>query len=232
LPVVSYTELFSLIGYTFGGSGANFNKPDLRGEFVRGWDDSRGVDVGRVFGSWQDSDNKSHDHNTTVNTAGAHDHTGSADSAGSHSHSLPLDAAGGSIGITSNMTNDGVSTIDTSAAGIHTHTLTLNSAGGHTHSVTVSGAGTVESRPRNIALKPYIKLYQPPAIIPVDVTSTQDISGTKTFVSSLILMNSPQALIFGDPTATGTQALGMIGSQMAITMHTSAGVWIPVVWLS
>ncbi|MCW7551054.1 tail fiber protein [Photorhabdus sp. APURE] len=28
--------------------------PDLRGEFIRGWDDSRGVDMGRVCGSWQE----------------------------------------------------------------------------------------------------------------------------------------------------------------------------------
>ncbi len=27
--------------------------PDLRGEFIRGWDDSRGVDPGRVRGTWQ-----------------------------------------------------------------------------------------------------------------------------------------------------------------------------------
>ncbi|WP_434524390.1 phage tail protein [Photorhabdus asymbiotica] len=27
--------------------------PDLRSEFIRGWDDSRGVDPGRVCGSWQ-----------------------------------------------------------------------------------------------------------------------------------------------------------------------------------
>ncbi|MDB6373460.1 tail fiber protein [Photorhabdus bodei] len=27
--------------------------PDLRGEFIRGWDDNRGVDPGRVCGTWQ-----------------------------------------------------------------------------------------------------------------------------------------------------------------------------------
>jgi hypothetical protein len=27
--------------------------PDLRGEFIRGWDNGRGIDAGRVFGSWQ-----------------------------------------------------------------------------------------------------------------------------------------------------------------------------------
>ncbi|WP_072023213.1 phage tail protein [Photorhabdus australis] len=31
----------------------NGRVPDLRGEFIRGWDDSRGVDPGRVCGTWQ-----------------------------------------------------------------------------------------------------------------------------------------------------------------------------------
>lgn len=30
--------------------------PDLRGEFVRGLDNGRGVDTGRTLGSWQDQD--------------------------------------------------------------------------------------------------------------------------------------------------------------------------------
>ena len=30
-----------------------FNLPDLRGEFVRGWDHARGADVGRTLGSTQ-----------------------------------------------------------------------------------------------------------------------------------------------------------------------------------
>jgi len=34
-------------------SGAYIVLPDLRGEFLRGWDDSRGVDAGRAFGSAQ-----------------------------------------------------------------------------------------------------------------------------------------------------------------------------------
>lgn len=39
--------------------------PDLRGEFVRGFDDARGIDAGRAFGSWQADDLKSHAHNYT-----------------------------------------------------------------------------------------------------------------------------------------------------------------------
>jgi len=52
----TYAALFTAIGTTFGvGDGSTtFNVPDLRGEFIRGWDDSRGIDSGRAFGSAQD----------------------------------------------------------------------------------------------------------------------------------------------------------------------------------
>jgi phage-related tail fiber protein len=51
----TYAALFTAVGTTYGaGDGSTtFNLPDLRGEFVRGWDDGRGVDSGRVFGSTQ-----------------------------------------------------------------------------------------------------------------------------------------------------------------------------------
>lgn len=51
----TYSALFTAIGTTFGsGDGSTtFNVPDLRGEFLRGWDDSRGIDSARVFGSAQ-----------------------------------------------------------------------------------------------------------------------------------------------------------------------------------
>ncbi|WP_110954246.1 phage tail protein [Anaerosinus massiliensis] len=50
-----YADLFSAIGIIFGEGDGNstFNLPDLRGEFVRGFDDRRGVDVSREFGSNQ-----------------------------------------------------------------------------------------------------------------------------------------------------------------------------------
>lgn len=52
----TYANLFAAIGTTYGsGNGSTtFNLPDLRGVFVRGWDDGRGVDGGRGFGSTQD----------------------------------------------------------------------------------------------------------------------------------------------------------------------------------
>ena len=60
----SYATLFTAIGTTFGaGNGSTtFNLPDLRGEFIRGWDDGRGTDAARILGSSQVSQNLSHDH--------------------------------------------------------------------------------------------------------------------------------------------------------------------------
>jgi phage-related tail fiber protein len=51
----TYADLFAAIGTTYGaGDGSTtFNLPDLRGEFLRGWDDGRAVDTGRAFGTAQ-----------------------------------------------------------------------------------------------------------------------------------------------------------------------------------
>ena len=51
----TYANLFAAIGTTFGvGDGSTtFTLPDLRGEFIRGWDDGKGTDTGRAFGSAQ-----------------------------------------------------------------------------------------------------------------------------------------------------------------------------------
>lgn len=62
----TYAALFSAIGVTFGaGDGTTtFNLPDLRGEFLRGYDDGRGVDSGRSFGTTQGGAIQSHTHST------------------------------------------------------------------------------------------------------------------------------------------------------------------------
>jgi len=72
----TYSDLFTAIGTTFGaGDGSStFNVPDLRGEFPRGWDDSRGVDSGRSFGSAQSDQMESHIHglSSAANFGGSH----------------------------------------------------------------------------------------------------------------------------------------------------------------
>ena len=63
----TYSDLFAAISTTYGsGNGSTtFNLPDLRGEFVRGLDDGRGVDTDRALGSAQTDQNKQHNHSVT-----------------------------------------------------------------------------------------------------------------------------------------------------------------------
>ena len=65
VPISDYTDLWYVIGTKFnrGGEGAgNFRIPDLRGEFIRGWDHGRNINTGRVFGSNESDELKTHTH--------------------------------------------------------------------------------------------------------------------------------------------------------------------------
>ncbi len=121
----TYAALFNAIGTRWGGGDGSqtFNLPDWRGAFLRGWDDGRGLDSGRAFASYQDSENKSHSH------------SGQTHGAGEHSHSIPGAFGGsGSAGATSG--NVGLSN-------------TSGSAGYHTHPLSIDASGGAESRPKN-----------------------------------------------------------------------------------
>ncbi|MCU4341770.1 phage tail protein [Acinetobacter pittii] len=74
-----YADLFAAIGTTYGaGDGVNtFNVPEGRAEFPRGLDDGRGIDPGRVIGSWQVDSMKAHQHMTGLD----HENEGGAGAA-------------------------------------------------------------------------------------------------------------------------------------------------------
>ncbi|WP_052327929.1 phage tail protein [Maridesulfovibrio hydrothermalis] len=57
-----YPELAAVVGG---------NVPDLRGEFIRGWDHGRGVDGGRSIKSSQSDAMESHTHQTTITVSGS-----------------------------------------------------------------------------------------------------------------------------------------------------------------
>lgn len=59
LSPTTYPALRSLLGNAYGAYG---QLPDLRGEFIRGWDHGKGADLGRIFGSWQADAFQSHTH--------------------------------------------------------------------------------------------------------------------------------------------------------------------------
>ena len=158
----TYSALFAAIGTTFGsGDGSTtFNVPDLRGEFIRGWDDGRGVDSGRSFASVQAQSYQSHDHTGSTAGAGTHSHSGSTNTAGNHVHSINA-----TTDLFTEEDDNFVSvrdgnfsfTYNTNSAGDHAHSFSTNSVGDHAHSFTTNASGGTETRPRNVALLACIK---------------------------------------------------------------------------
>lgn len=135
LNVENYPDLYAAIGRTYTASGVpitQFNLPDLRGEFLRGWDDraTGGVDNGRVFGSNQADDFKSHSHKI-------------------------LDRNGDPIENNPNWDN----LYDTNGQGQGTSEGGLTSTGYvYPGKPYVGDSGGPETRPKNVALLPIIKV--------------------------------------------------------------------------
>lgn len=131
----TYSALFAVIGTTYGvGDGSTtFGLPDTRGEFVRGWDNTRGVDSGRAIGTSQGEDTAPHTHSsgTLVNSTD-----------GAHTHDISI-FSGGQTSVSASESQTGLlGTTPTSSAGAHTHTI----------SGATGSTGTTETRPRNLAL--------------------------------------------------------------------------------
>jgi microcystin-dependent protein len=125
LSTTTNATLFAAIGFTFGGSGASFTLPDLRGRFIRGWDHGRGIDVNtpsRTFASGQNFANAAHTH--TVSDPG-HNHTisqsphahGISDPGHAHGVSDPGHVHGLSSGVGQVTIPIGVSSLAASANG-------------------------------------------------------------------------------------------------------------------
>ena len=138
-----YPVLFDVIGIGWGGGGAQFKVPDLRGMFLRGVSETAGTDddkttraaistggnAGNEVGSVQSEGFRSHNHTGTTSTDGSHSHTWlwgtEGDDSGSGGSNAEYTRAGGSV------------------------TDAIGSAGDHNHTFTTSSNGGNETRPDN-----------------------------------------------------------------------------------
>ena len=156
LSRTTYAALFNIIGTQYGApSGSTFKVPDLRGEFIRGFDNGRNVDPSRSIGTLQGDDNKLHNHGIDFNTQN-HTLTGTVANI-----SETYEVSGTASGVFSKGAGSGQRTpitSDTSGAG----SFSFN--GTHAHHVigaTQNSGGdgiTGESRPSNIAMMYIIKI--------------------------------------------------------------------------
>ena len=142
----TYADLFAVVSTTFGiGDGSTtFNLPDLRGEFIRGFDAGKGTDSGRTFGSSQTEGTKLP--TTTPFTT---------DTAPNHNHTIPSWTTSTSVTRgNGNTVLEYNATVGAFPPSGPDSTITTSSAGSHSHTIT---GGDAETRPRNIALLPCIK---------------------------------------------------------------------------
>ena len=145
-----YANLFAAISTRFGaGNGSTtFTLPDLRGVFLRGWDDGRGFDGGRVLGSLQNHNLAEHRHATgwRINNTG-------------NEFALVRNNWSGEVAVTANVAGENVAVIPGDAE-------SYSQAAGSTHAATNDRYATSrayydaqgETRPTNVALLACIKI--------------------------------------------------------------------------
>jgi microcystin-dependent protein len=152
INTADYPALFAAIGYTYGGGGSQFQLPDLRGQFIRGWDANRGLDAGRQFGTAQGSDIGPHRHEindvymVSSDQAGPFNLDGSNGSPARDINGSPVDYGeyAGGTSVIARQDNAGDGGVNDN--GIWTVRNRTESAGG------------AETRPTNVALLPIIKI--------------------------------------------------------------------------
>lgn len=162
-----YYDLFDIIGSTYGSAGATFQVPDLRGLFVRGWNDAGGtpglLDPGRAFASIQTSAVQTHIHPVQSLT---HTHGVNVIDPGHNHSAASATVVGGSPGYYPGNNNFGDTTPAGGPGGAGFATTGISATAGDglvgpdgTYNTLVNTAPTPtnETRPVSIALLPIIK---------------------------------------------------------------------------
>lgn len=158
----TYSDLAAVCGNTYNKGqtppSGEFFLPDLRGEFIRGWDHGRGKDSGRTRGAEQSSQNKQHTHTVASSSI--------SNSGGNHAHNIRpirLNQNNGAVNITlgsGQSYNVGYANND---GGLVAANNAVKNSGniGHlissTLSLSLNNHGGADARPDNIAMIYIIK---------------------------------------------------------------------------
>lgn len=125
--------------------------PDARGQFLRGFDNGRGIDPNRILGGGQSdaTARPNQGFSATTSYAGTHSHQlWSANSGGANSNPISYTGTGitgeasGSDGWRGSSTDDNV----------------VRRSGNHRHTLTITGGGDSETRPVNVAVNIFVKI--------------------------------------------------------------------------
>lgn len=160
IMVASATWAAGAVAVKDNADGRTFTAYDVRAQFPRFWDEGRGIDAGRTFGSAQTSQNLSHNHGGGTVAAGAHGHAAWTDTQGLHTHAVLTykanDFNSGNYVTGSDDPWDGGAWVNgTSASGNHAHNVGIAAAADHWHPINSDGGS--EARPNNVAFLASVK---------------------------------------------------------------------------
>ena len=145
VSTTTYASLFSVVAYTYGGSGSSFTLPDLRGRAIAGKDDMGGTAASRltaggagITGTTLGAVGGTQTHTLTTAQLASHTHTGTTGTeSATHTHGFSSGAAGAPYTI--------LPTLGGTTAANTTTTGTQSAS--HTHSFTTAGAGSDTAHP-------------------------------------------------------------------------------------
>lgn len=192
----TYSALFGVIGYKFGGSGANFTC-DFRGMFARGLDTTGTIDSEpRVIGSTETD--KFQGHNTTIVDPG-------------HVHTLnqPSATSGGSMIVNNLASSAGSGTLYTGIGNINSHTTGITATTPITDGTNGTPRTGSQTQPKNIAVAVMVK-YGNPLVVNLSTiaiaNTTNTFTGANTFTGSVtvssLTVNSTTGLTISTFSAT------------------------------
>ena len=145
----TFAALFAVIGTQYGANNSStFKVPDLRGEFIRGFDNGRGVDSGRSIATSQSHQHPQHNHNVSASSSSSVTDPG-------HKHTMNFNlgnliSSGGAFGMKDSGTADRMNTATTGISVATTTSISQSNRGGTSNSS--------ETRPRSIAMMYIIKV--------------------------------------------------------------------------
>ena len=160
----TFAALFNVIGTRYGNTtSSNFRVPDLRGEFIRGYDHGRGIDAGRGINDPQGGQNQQHNHpassNASVSDSGHFHHSFRSGNSGNRQHNSSLTSSNfPASGTGAGHLNEAYNiTSKTSEANVG-RTSNENANISVNVNTSTSNDGGNEARPRNIAMLYIIKI--------------------------------------------------------------------------
>lgn len=141
LSRITYNELYSIIGTTFGStSSTTFNVPDCRGRVAGASGQGIGL-TNRVIGVSTGTET----HTLSVDNLPSHTHSGTTGVNGAHLHTTNANGGQGGYGLAAANGENTVIETDASPGELNVWTLpyplTINEGGAHTHSFTTNSTG-------------------------------------------------------------------------------------------